>query len=210
MSRYFPLILKLLLLNSCIAQDNSKKHFVSIINKTTIAIDSVLLYPKLKMLQPLGPRKIWTIQIDLEDVKTSGEGAFPIFIFQNNKKYSAQWGFHDWGYMAKQHDSVYLFANGVNYKEENLIKPVDFILFIGYKTSEKIDSIRVAPGTIRKQFDRSLNTELILDFDKFKIDPQIKIYQQGKMFNVRIDHDWTDWNNAQEIIKIYDNGVVSK
>lgn len=50
--------------------------------------------------------------------------------------------------------------------------------------------------------------ELNLDFEKFEKSPTLKIHQLEKVFNIKIDHDWTNWNRTQQFAFIYDDGAV--
>ncbi len=191
---------------ACRGQTHQTIH-LHITNRSSHQIDSILIpYNNIK-LSEVGIGKTAKVELNISTaLRSTDEGAFPLYIFQNGRKINTNWGFHDWGTFAAANEFIYLFDNGVSAKDENLPKPQKFILHIGDNTSTKIDSVTVEPGILEKQYIRSRGIELILDFEKFQRDPIIKIHQQEKLFVARIAHDWKDWNNTQEIVYIYDTG----
>jgi hypothetical protein len=208
MKEYLLLQFFIYFLISCTGQEKKGKYSLHIINKSSMPIDSILIHKGIKISQEVGIGQTKSVEIDLSNEDIAGEGAFPSFIYQNGKKYYAQWGFHDWSKLAKTYDSIYLFDNGVNYKNENLVKPKELTLFLIDKMSSGIDSIYTE--ALITKYVKPTYIELSLDFGKIEKNPVLKIYQGGKFFIVGVDHDWNDWNNTQEFIYVYDEGVFSK
>lgn len=204
------LLLQLLLsfLISCSGQDKEEKYYLHIVNKSSQTIDSICIHGNKKISEEVNAGQAKTIDIDLSNDDISGEGGFPLFIYQSDIRYTARWGFHDWGQMARKYDSIFLFDNGVNYTNKNLVKPKEFTLFLTDKMSPAIDSIHTEAlkTMILKQGG---GFELRLDFDKFENNPVLTIYQKDKVHNTRIEHNWKDWNNIQEFLFIYNNGIIS-
>ena len=200
-----------LFVSSCNAQDQDI-IILNVTNRSGGAIDSIIIpYKKIAIKQPLAADKSIAIKMDIGDLKNSNrEGVIPFFIFRNNKKFFGHFGFHDWGVFPKKAESVYVFDNGINFKDEPIPKPTYLTLFLIPKTSFGIDSIKVAPSILKKKNIEKNYTELVLDFELFEKEPEIKLYQKGRAYTLKVEHDWNNWNNNQEIIYVYEEGVFSK
>lgn len=195
----------------CSLGKNSDTIILHITNRSHSPIDSIIIpYKETKIKESIETGNTFTIKLDVSRFNSGHEGIIPVFLYQNKKSFSGQFGFHDWGVFAEKEEHIYLFDNGINYKDELLQKPLEITVFIIPKTSAAIDSIEIALAVLKKKNITVTYTELILDFDLFEQKPEIKLYQKGKWYILKVDHNWDNWNNTQEIIYVYDNGVFSK
>ena len=190
---------------------NSETIILHITNRSHWPIDSIIVpYKETKIKESIEAGKTFTFKLDVSLFNSGHEGAIPIFLYQSKKTFSGQFGFHDWGVFAKKEEHLYLFDNGINYKDELLQKPLEITLFIIPMASAAIDSIEIALAILKRKNIRATHTELTLDFELFEKEPEIKLYQKGKVYKIKIEHDWNNWNNNQEFIYVYDNGEFSE
>jgi hypothetical protein len=172
-------------------------------------IDSVIIpYKEIKAVS-IRPGEKYTLIVDVSDFNNQHEGVIPFYIFQNQKKISGSFGFHDYGMFFKKEEYIYVYDKGFNYKDEDLKKPDLIKIFLVRKISYAIDSIEISPLILKKKTFQSTFIELLLDYALFEKNPEIKFYQKGKPYMIKVEHDWDNWNYNQVILEIYDNGVVS-
>ncbi len=211
MSNKLLLLLSLIFFMSCKGQKNLDTITIHVTNRSHNPIDSIIVpYKQIKVKEGVGIGKTFSINIDVNQLGSYSEGYFPIFIYQKERKFIGQFGFHDWGTLTKKEEHVYLFDKGINYKDEALKKPVELQLFIIPKTSLGIDSVVISQSALKKKNVASTFTELLLDYESFEKAPEIKIYQNGRSYILKIDHDWDNWNYNQEFIYVLDNGIFPK
>jgi len=195
----------------CNWEKNSDTLILHITNRSHSPIDSIVIpYKETKVKEKIEAGKTFTIKLDVSQFNSGHEGFIPVFLYQNKKSFSGQFGFHDWGVFAEKEEYIYLFDHGINYKDEELKKPIEMNLLLIPKTSLGIDSIEVALSVLKKKNINATYTELILDFELFEKEPEIKLYQKGTWYILKVDHNWDNWNNTQEIIYVYENGIFSK
>jgi hypothetical protein len=178
---------------------------LQITNRSHNLIDSIIIpYKKIK-IKNVEVGETETVKIDVSDYNSYDEGIIPVYIYQNQRKFTGQFGLHDWAVFAKKEEHIYLFDKGINNKDEPLLKPTDFTLLIISKTLAGIDSVDLSPLVLRtKKISKSF-TDLTLDFNLFEKEPLIKIYQKRKLYIIKVDHDWNNWNDNADVIYVYDN-----
>jgi len=204
------MVLSALCVFSCSGQQPPDTITLHITNRSDNLIDSVVIgYKQIKMIA-IKPGEKQTLKIDVSQFPSQHEGVIPVYVYKNERKFAAQFGFHDWGVFPKKEESLYVFDKGINNKDELVTKPLHLILYVIPKTSTAIDSIEISSLILKKKTKQPTFTELLLDFSLFEKEPEIKVHQKGKVYTLKIDHDWNNWNYNQELIYIYDNGIISK
>lgn len=192
---------------SCSRQE---KIELSIINRSASKIDSVIFpFRKEKGMHAIDPGQTKSVTIFLAPEQLKGEGLFTFYIYQNGKQYLGTYGFHDWGHLEANNYAFYFFDNGINVKDDPPEQPREFSIFVVDRSSVAADSIRAKPESAIRVIRLSTCLKIVVDFAKFRKDPVLKVSRNGIAKDLHIDHDWTNWNTAQEIIYINEDGLVA-
>jgi len=198
---------------SCNGQTRSDAKTITlyITNRSSVPIDSLFFpYRQITIKENIETGKTLIVKVDIDKRDINTDGAFPVFLYQKERTFRGRFGFHDWEVVAKNEEHIYLFNKGINYKDEKPKKPTEINLLLIPKTSSGIDSIEIDSSILKKKVVQTNYIELTLDFTLFEKNPEVKIYQNGNPYVLRIDHDWDNWNYNQEFIYVYDNGIFSK
>jgi hypothetical protein len=201
------LLFILYLYSACKGQ---KQVELNIVNRSHHPIDSLVIsYIPLKFSEKIRSNETKIIEVNPPDF----QGEFPLILtlYQSGKKFNAMWGSCNFGCtITNQH--IYLFDQGITYKDEKPKEPEQLVLYIMDKTSSVIDSV-VAKG-IQEIKKGPSYFEITFDYKKLKTDPTLNVYSKNKIFNIKVSHDWDNWgwnlNGNKEFIYVYDNGESDK
>lgn len=186
-----------------------QKIRISITNYSTASIDSIIVpYKNTKFNKKIYSRETRTIEVEMPK-RIPNKSGLSLYLYQKGKKNVIGWGYCDLE-CIQTIKNIYVFDNGITFKDEKLLKPKEITLYVFDRTSKRVDSIIPANGSLKKKNITNKYIELNLDFENFEKDPKLKIYQQGKIYIIKVDHNWEDWNSTQEIVNVYDNGISSK
>lgn len=209
--KFLQLLIIIYCSTACKSQESTQIIKVIVTNRSTSTIDSISLLHKADNLkEQIKPGEIKIINVDVSDIDSHREGAMDIWLYQKGKKWNGTWGFHDFGF-ARTVDSIFLYNHGINYKDEDLKKPGEFNLYLTDMSSHKIDSV-AAKEIIKTRIFRLQkgNIKMMLNYELFEQSPTVVIHEAGKSYAVKIDHDWQDWNNNQEILYYLGTGILSR
>jgi hypothetical protein len=192
---------------TCSSCENAKVVELTITNRTNSVIDSVLFPLTNIKWETIEPGKFKKAKIDLSNVDASRKGMLPLLIFQGSKKIEWSWALHDFGQFSDK-ESYFLFDNGININDQPLVSPKVLTVALINKSNSKIDSI-VANSLISYR-EHPTFYKIELNFTELQKNPTFIIYQNTTPIKVLVEHDWNNWNNTQEILYLYKNGMVSK
>ena len=95
---------------SCNGQRALDTITLLITNRSHNSIDSIIFpHKQEKVKENLEMGKTFSVKISVDHLNIYSEGFFPVFIYQKNRKFIGQFGFHDWGTLAKKRN-IYIFS----------------------------------------------------------------------------------------------------
>ncbi len=117
-----------------------------------------------------------------------------LYVYQNGKRWSAQWGFCDFGQCLLTNNPIYFFKHGFSYTEKAPGMPKQFTIYIENKTNHNIDSVKSKyPKGIQFISDLKSNPlKIICNYSLIREGPILYLFSQKKY---EIDLSYYDWEN---------------
>ena len=198
----------LLAFTSCHCQNNVSLTFV---NKSSFAIDSIVIQkPEKVIIGKITVGQQFSKSLNDVQLNTNNEGIFPFAVYQKNKVFTGTWGFHDFGMLSSKMETFYIHDNGITSSDKPLKKPAEFKLYFYNVSSKLIDSIIDTNDAIIKVNESSpRNFEVVYDYDKIEHYKEFAIAIGRKRWSSKIDHDFSNWNNAQTFF-YFENDSLKK
>jgi hypothetical protein len=197
---------------SCDFLKQQEKIKLIIINHSSNDIDSIkFTLPNHNEIINIKAGKQDSLEVYFKEPDLKQEGSFYCFLFQKNMKSQVPFGFHDWGKIFKNSETIYLTDNGYTNNGKPIEKPEEFEISIYNKLGRRIDTAYTDTDCDLK-FIRWVNNEydelsIKLNFTKFSEKPIIKI-KAGKDFRLDFSfHDWKHWNYNKEMVYLYEDGI---
>lgn len=178
-----------------------KNTIVTICNRYTNIIDSIYFPHNSKSYSFFlknGEEK--KIEVDVSNLSPGQDGVLAAYIFRNSKKVIASFNYDEMGLEKEPPGShIYLFENGYQNIDRNLVEPNEFYIYIDNKSEKQIDSITVWAKKISPFIDQKGGISIKVPYAKFKEKPELIIYQAGIKCLIKINHDWDNWNYNQTL-----------
>lgn len=208
MMKYLLVVLFLNLLSSCASQTNIK---IYIENKSSSEIDSIV-FPEFPQYNSktlsIGQSKTINTSIIFE----TNEGALGIYIWQQGKKRLSHWGVHDWGRsLTKGNDTVIVTDHYITNNSLPIKKPNIFALYVTDSTNNTLDSLYFGNGILLNKGPWKEKMMVYnLDYAHFEKSPICYALINKKFKEIRIQRDWTIWENPFTGIVLWSDGTVTE
>lgn len=191
---------------SCNGQPSTAK--INFINRSITKIDSIKINSNTVIKESIDAGETKQIVVKLPVPYPSEESLLNLYLYKGKNIFEANWGLCDFGRCAANVDSIFIFDNGITYKDTPLQKPKEFFVYVKNKSGQKIDSIYSEHAAISKIDSVSNDLRIIrLDYNLFSKYP-ILIIQAGKKIEAHIDWiDWSNWNKNNVFVYLNDDGV---
>lgn len=190
---------------SCNGQPSTAK--INFINRSVSKIDSIKINPNTVIKESIDAGETKQIEVKLPVPYPSEESLLNLYLYKGKSIFEANWGLCDFGRCAANVDSIFIFDNGISYKDTPIQKPKEFFVYFKNKTAQKIDSIYSEYAAISKVDSVSNYLRIDFDYNAFSKYP-ILIIQAGKKIEAHIDWmDWSNWNKNNVFVYLYDDGV---
>lgn len=190
-------------LTSC----KSQIHKLTIYNRSSSSIDSVLSNKKTKLIDKIKVGDSVSININFSGENLQREGAFSLDIYSGKTTYNLGYALHDFGSIHPS-DTFYVFDHGVNFKNIPPEKPDSIVLYIMDEMTPKADSISCFAAS--EITVKSTHFKLKVNFDEFQHRPYIKVFQQNKSFDIKVEINFEVWGIHEQFVYIYNNGETSR
>lgn len=205
MIKYFFIIFSCILIASCSAQTDLKLYFE---NRSNTVVDSII-FPEFPTKNYGSLAKNQSTIIVISTILDSHEGAYNVNVWQNGKKRSSIWGFHDLAFStaSERPDSVIITDHYIAGGTKAVLKPKMFELFITDSTGGTMDSLYFENLVLQKTLQwKEKQTKYVLDYELIEKNPRVKVSIENKINEIVIPRDWSSWEYPFIGITIFSNG----